>query len=275
MSERLQKFLATAGVASRRAAEAMITAGRVSVNGVKITTLGTKVDGAVDKITVDGKPINVGGERSWYLLYKPEGVVTTLTDPQERPTVGHLIQEEGIKTRVYPVGRLDFDAEGALLLTDEGEVAHQLMHPKYQVERTYLVKVKGEPIAATLQRLLDGVRLEDGPAKAKSVRVFDKAEKNTWVEIIVTEGRPHLVKRLWASVGHPVMRLFRPVHAGVPVKGLAPGEIRPLTPEEIATVKSVAAGNPPPPFELALPGRRHGKASPNEGDLKNRGPETR
>lgn len=255
MTERLQKFLARAGIASRRAAEGLITQGRVAVNGTVVTELGSKVDPATDAVTVDGKPVKLEEERTWYLLNKPEGVVTTITDPQGRPTIGDFVKNLG--KRLFPVGRLDYDAEGALLLTDDGETMNRLLHPRYQVPRTYLVKVKGEPTEATLTKLRGGVRLEDGMAAPAKVEVFGKAEANTWLEIVVTEGRPHLVKRLCAAIGHPVVRLFRPAQAGVAVGDLEPGSVRKLTPEEIDVVKGVSEGRPPPPLELKLPPRRH------------------
>lgn len=255
MSERLQKFLARAGIASRRAAEGLITAGRVTVNGAVVTELGSKVDAAADQVTVDGKPVKLEPERTWYLLNKPEGVVTTLTDPQGRPTITDFVKDLG--KRLFPVGRLDYDAEGALLLTDDGETMNRLLHPRYQVARTYLVKVKGEPTDASLAKLRGGVRLEDGMAAPAKVERFDKAETNTWLEIVVTEGRPHLVKRLCAAIGHPVVRLFRPAQAGIAVGNLEPGSLRPLTPEEVAVVLGVAEGKPAPELQLKLPPRRH------------------
>lgn len=255
MSERLQKFLARAGVASRRAAEVLITGGRVTVNGAKVTELGSKIDVEKDAVAVDGKPIVLAPERTWYLLNKPEGVVTTITDPQGRATIGDFVKTTG--KRLFPVGRLDYDAEGALLLTDDGEISNRLLHPRYQVARTYLVKVKGDPTDATLQKLRGGVRLEDGMAAPAKVERFDRAETNTWLEIVVTEGRPHLVKRLCAAIGHPVVRLFRPAQAGIAVGDLEPGSVRPLTPEEIEIVRGVAEGKPPPELALKLPPRRH------------------
>ncbi|MBL8954118.1 MAG: rRNA pseudouridine synthase [Myxococcaceae bacterium] len=255
MTERLQKFLARAGVASRRAAETLITQGRVTVNGAKVVELGTKIDAAADTVAVDGKKVELTEERTWYLLNKPEGVVTTLTDPQGRPTIADFVKPLG--KRLFPVGRLDYDAEGALLLTDDGETMNRLLHPRYQVPRTYLVKVKGEPTDASLEKLRGGVRLEDGMAAPAKVERFDKAEANTWLEIVVTEGRPHLVKRLCAAIGHPVVRLFRPAQAGVAVGNLEPGTVRKLTPEELEVIRGVAEGRPAPPAELKLPPRRH------------------
>jgi 23S rRNA pseudouridine2605 synthase len=259
-SERLQKFLSRAGIASRRAAETLITEGKVLVNGKKVTTLGSKVDPLKDLVVVSGKPVTVSSERRWFVLYKPPGVVTTLKDPQGRPTVGDYVREVG--SRVYPVGRLDYDAEGALLLTDDGDVANKLMHPKHQVARVYLAKVKGHPTDASLEKLVSGVRLEDGVGKATSASVFEKRAKNCWLKLVVTEGRQHFVKRLCAAIGHPVLRLFRPAHAGVGLTGIRPGQWRPLTHDEVRKVKAIADGAPSPAPQLKLPARRHGHAAP-------------
>src|SRR5688572_26371472 len=199
MLERLQKYLAGAGVASRRAAEELITAGRVQVNNKTITELGTKVEPGKDLVTVDGKLIEVKTHRAYYLLYKPVGMVTTLSDPQGRPTVGELLATA--PERIFPIGRLDYDAEGALLCTDDGDLANRLTHPKFQVVRTYLAKLKGEPTPQTLEKLRGGVRLEDGMATPTSVDVHERAEKNTWLRISVTEGRPHFIKRMCAAIG--------------------------------------------------------------------------
>jgi 23S rRNA pseudouridine2605 synthase len=265
MSERLQKYLARAGVASRRHAETLIVEGRVKVNSQVVTTLGTKVEPGRDLVTVDGKLVEAEAARAHYLFYKPPGVVTTLSDPQGRPSISSFTQP--LKLRLFPVGRLDYDAEGALLLTDDGQLAYELTHPRFQVPRTYLAKVKGAPDEATLERLRGGVRLEDGFAKPTSVEIFEKAEKNTWLKIVVTEGRQHLVKRLCAAIGHPVVRLFRPHYAGLTLEGLRPGALRPLTADEVkklqAAVKGAAAGPEP---ELRLPARRHGHGTWGDGE---------
>lgn len=263
--ERLQKFLSRAGVASRRHAEVLITQGRVSVNGKKVTILGSKVDPQMDQVTVDGRPVAVADERTYLLLYKPPNVVTTLSDPQGRPTVADYFTPG--ESRVFPIGRLDYDAEGALLLTDDGELANKLMHPKFGVERTYLVKVKAIPSDTALEKLRGGVRLEDGMATPKVVERYETAEKNTWLKLVVTEGRPHLIKRLCAAIGHPVLRLFRPAHAGISLGGLRPGQIRRLTRDEVDTLQLVASGQPAPPTELKLPARRHrAEEAPEAGD---------
>lgn len=256
--ERLQKYLATAGIASRRHAEQLITSGRVTVNNRRVVELGTKIEPGKDLVTVDGKLVAQGDKRTYFILYKPPGVVTTLNDPQGRPTVGSLI-EKRTEVRVFPVGRLDYDAEGALLLTDDGELANRLMHPSFQVARTYLAKVKGVPTAATLEKLRSGVRLEDGPAKPLSVEIFEEAEKNLWLKLVVGEGRPHLIKRLCAAIGHPVVRLFRPFHASIGVEGLMPGHLRALTEDEVNRAYAVSEGKGGNEPALKLPARRHGK----------------
>jgi len=259
VAERLQKFLSRAGVASRRRAEELIAEGRVKVNGQVIQEPGTKVEPGKDLVQVDGKLVDTPPERGYFIFYKPEGVVTTLGDPEGRPSVADFLK--GLGRRVYPVGRLDYDAEGALLLTDDGELAHRLMHPSFQVPRTYLAKVKGTPDEATLEKLRGGVRLEDGMARPLSVSIHERAEKNTWLKLVLGEGRTHLVKRLCAAVGHPVVRLFRPHHGGVGMEGLSPGEVRPLTPAEVSTLRTVAEGRAPPAEpRIRLPARRHGRA---------------
>ncbi|RKG95415.1 pseudouridine synthase [Corallococcus sp. CA053C] len=260
-AERLQKYLARAGVASRRHAEELITSGRVGVNNQTVTELGSRVEPGTDLVTVDGKLVTPPEESSYYLLYKPIGVVTTLSDPQGRPTVANYVEETG--RRLFPVGRLDYDAEGALLFTDDGALAHKLTHPSFQVPRTYLAKVKGVPDMPTIEKLRGGVRLEDGMATPVYVGIFEKVERNTWLKIVVAEGRPHLIKRLCAAVGHPVVRLFRPAYAGVGVEGLRPGQLRQLKLSEVMQLNEVAEGRAQPAeAEMKLPPRRHGRAAP-------------
>ncbi|RKH32873.1 pseudouridine synthase [Corallococcus sicarius] len=260
-AERLQKYLARAGVASRRHAEELITSGRVGVNNQTVTELGSRVELGTDLVTVDGKLVTPPEESSYYLLYKPIGVVTTLSDPQGRPTVANYVEETG--RRLFPVGRLDYDAEGALLFTDDGALAHKLTHPSFQVPRTYLAKVKGVPDMPTIEKLRGGVRLEDGMATPVYVGIFEKVERNTWLKIVVAEGRPHLIKRLCAAVGHPVVRLFRPAYAGVGVEGLRPGQLRQLKLSEVMQLNEVAEGRAQPAeAEMKLPPRRHGRAAP-------------
>jgi 23S rRNA pseudouridine2605 synthase len=265
MTERLQKFLAGAGVASRRKAEEMVAAGRVSVNGVVVKEMGTRVDPAVDLVVVDGRPIETGARDRYLMLYKPPGCVTTLSDPQGRPTVARYLV--GVTERVFPVGRLDWDAEGALLFTTDGELANRLAHPRYGHQRTYLVKVKGDPPTGAIGRMLEGVRLEDGPAKALEATLHEKVEKNTWIRVVVGEGRRHLVKRLCESVGLEVLRLFRPEFGGVTVARLRPGRYRDLNAEEVETLRRSAGMIKGARQELSflpLPkaARRHGHGAP-------------
>jgi 23S rRNA pseudouridine2605 synthase len=265
MEERLQKFLASAGLASRRKAEELILAGRVKVNASVVKTLGTKVDPQRDLVTVDGKLVSAPTERAYYLLYKPPGCVTTASDPEGRPTALDYLR--GVKERVFPVGRLDWDAEGAVLFTDDGELAHRLAHPRYGHRRVYLVKVKGDPAPEALRRMVAGVRLEDGPAAALEAAVHEHAERNVWIRVVVGEGRFHLVKRLCEAVGLQVQRLFRPEFGGVSVEGLRSGRFRPLSPAEVRAMKQsvgLAPGEAAGPPSRALPKaqRRHGHGPP-------------
>ena len=268
--ERLQKFLAGAGVASRRHAEAIILAGRVKVNERTVTELGTRIDPAKDLVRVDGRLVSRKPERAYYLLYKPPGCVTTASDPEGRPTALDYLR--GVRERVFPVGRLDWDAEGAVLFTNDGELANRLAHPRYGHHRVYLVKVKGEPAPEALERMRTGLRLEDGPARALEVAVHEEAEKNTWLRVVVEEGRFHLVKRLCEAVGLQVVRLFRPEFGGVSVAGLRPGRFRSLEANELRAMKAIAGlgtpgGGPAPPaplprMELPKAARRHGHGPP-------------
>jgi 23S rRNA pseudouridine2605 synthase len=268
MPERLQKFLAAAGVASRRKAEALILAGRVQVNSATVTELGTKVEPGKDLVTVDGKLVEVSGARAYYLLYKPSGCVTTASDPEGRPTALEYLR--GVRERVFPVGRLDWDAEGAVLFTDDGELANRLAHPRYGHRRTYLVKVKGDPAPEALLRMTQGVRLEDGPARALEATVHEHADKNVWVRVVVGEGRYHLVKRLCEAVGLQVQRLFRPEFGGVTVERLRPGAFRPLSADEVRRMRQAVgleggAAEPAPAMPRSLlpkAARRHGHGPP-------------
>jgi 23S rRNA pseudouridine2605 synthase len=228
--ERLQKVLAHAGVASRRAAEDLMRSGRVWVDGRPATELGMRVDPETARIEVDGRRVNVRGGRDYLLLNKPAGYVTTVNDPQGRATVMDLVRS---KTRVYPVGRLDADTQGLLLFTNDGELAHRLTHPRYQVPRTYLAEVRGALSAGAIQTLTTGVRLEDGPARAVSARIVRRGKARTQVELVLTEGRKREVRRLLEAVGYPVLGLVRTRFGPIDVKGLKAGAVRPLTPLEV------------------------------------------
>ncbi|HUJ55003.1 MAG TPA: pseudouridine synthase [Gaiellaceae bacterium] len=224
---RLNAFLARAGVASRRRADELIKAGRVTVNG-EPGRLNTVV-GARDRVAVDGE--EVARQRLAYvLLHKPAGVVTTARDPQGRPTVVDLVPHE---PRVVPVGRLDADTTGALLLTNDGPLAHRLAHPRYGVEKTYVVDTEGDPDDEAVERLREGVDLEDGrtaPARARRLR-------RGRVELVLHEGRKHQAKRMLLAVGHPVRRLHRSAYAGLTLEGLEPGAWRELEPSEVERLR--------------------------------------
>lgn len=237
---RLQRFLAQAGVASRRASERLIEDGRVTVNGATITTLGSRVDPERDAVKVDGRRIHAPrGSHAYVMLHKPRECVTTLSDPEGRPTVADLLPDS--RARLFPVGRLDFHSEGLLLLTDDGDLAHSLTHPRHRVPKTYVVKVRGNPGPEALARVRRGVVLEGRRTAPAQVRVT-RPGSNAWLEVTVTEGRKHLVRNLLAAVGHPVTRLRRVAIGDVALGGLPVGRSRPLEPDEIASLK--AAGRP-------------------------------
>lgn len=236
--ERIQKILAKAGMASRREAEKIILEGRVTVNG-KVVQLGAKADPEKDHIKVDGKRIPRPEPKITLVLNKPRGYLSTVKDPKGRPTVMDLLGK--IKWRLYPLGRLDFDAEGLLLLTNDGEIAYHLTHPKFSISRTYWVKIQGVPGEKKLELLKKGIRLEDGVAKAHSVQILREREKNSWIQITVTEGRTHLVKRLFAAIGHPVLKLKRIEFGPIRLGNLPTGHFRFLTPEEQEQLRRLKA----------------------------------
>ena len=225
---RLNAYLARAGLASRRGAEELIRAGRVSVNGLP-AGLATFVEPG-DRVEVDGRAVSPE-PLAYVLLHKPPGVVTTARDPHGRPTVVGLV---GHERRVVPVGRLDADTTGALLLTNDGELAHRLMHPRYEVEKVYEVEVEGEPDDRARRRLAEGVELDDGPTAPAAVRRLGPSR----LELTLHEGRKHQVKRMCAAVGHPVRRLHRSGYAGLTLEGLGPGEWRELTPAEVQALRA-------------------------------------
>jgi 23S rRNA pseudouridine2605 synthase len=224
---RLNAYLARAGVASRRAADELIKAGRVRVNGSpgELNTFVTDRDA----VEVDGRPV-VKQRLAHVLLHKPAGVVTTARDPQGRPTVVGLVPGG---TRVVPVGRLDADTTGAVLLTNDGQLAHRLAHPRYRVDKVYEVDLEGDLPAAALRRLAEGIELDDGPTAPAGVRKLSRGR----IELTLHEGRKHQVKRMCEAVGHPVRRLHRSGYAGLTLDGLAPGESRTLTRDEVAALR--------------------------------------
>jgi len=236
MPERLQKVISQAGIASRRESEELIKAGRVKVNGVVVTELGTKVEPTRDKVAVDNKPIRT--EKSVYiLLNKPRGIVTTLHDPEGRKTVASLLPD--ISERIYPVGRLDYNTEGLLLMTNDGQLTHALSHPSHE---TYRAKVLGRPPEEKLDRLRAGIKLEDGltaPAKVNAVE-YDREKDLTTVEIVITEGRNRQVRRMFEAIGHPVRQLKRVKFAFLTLVGVRRGAYLHLEADEVETLKNIA-----------------------------------
>ncbi len=240
--DRLQKVMAHAGIASRRASEELIAAGRVTVNG-EVATLGRKVDAASDDIRLDGERVNVDQDLVHVILNKPQGVITTVDDPRGRPTVVDLV---GLDQRIYPVGRLDADTEGLLLLTNDGDLTHRLLHPSHEVEKVYVALVRGTVRDRTLATLRGGVELEDGPARPRAVTVLESERDQTLVQLTMTEGRKREVRRLLEAVGHPVKRLARVAFAGVELGELRQGKWRFLTQQEIARLHAAAEGRSGP-----------------------------
>lgn len=233
---RLQRFLARAGAASRRGSEDLMTAGRVRVNDVVVTELGAKVDPAVDRVTVDGVSVTIADAPVYLALHKPAGVVTTMSDPQGRPTVASFVPVKD-HPGLFPVGRLDFDTTGLLLFTTDGEIAHRLLHPSRHVEKVYRALVDGRTTEAELDRLRDGVALDDGVTAPARVKVLRSSGATTYVEIALREGRKRQVRRMFSKVGHPVLELHRVSFGPVTVEGLIRGSWRYLRPDEITALR--------------------------------------
>ncbi len=261
MSERLQKVLARGGIASRRAAEEMIAAGRVRVNGRVVTEPGTKAE-RNDKVEVDGKRV-VAESVVYLVLNKPRGVVATMSDPEGRPTVAELLN--GVEGRVFPVGRLDFATSGVLLCTNDGAFADGLLHPKMAVPKTYIVKVAGKMEPTDLEAWEQGIELDDGktlPAEAKFIR-HEEGDK-TWFELTIREGRNQQIRRMGAATGFPVMRLARLEFAGVGGAGLKPGAFRHLSSDELAQLKKT--------YGVPRSTRATGPTAPQMAHQERRGP---
>lgn len=242
MSDRLHKVLAHAGIASRRAAERLILDGRVTVNGAIVSELGTKVDSDRDSIKVDGKRVAAPpAQKTWLAFHKPRGVVTSLSDPEGRRSVGDYLR--GRRGRLYPVGRLDYDSEGLLLLTNDGTLARDLTHPGSEVEKTYLVKVRGVPDGEAIRKLERGIPLDGkrtAPARVRTVKRGD----NAWIEVTITEGRNRQVRRMLHAVGHPVQRLRRMRYAGIDLGALPAGATRVLTVREVERLRRTSTSTP-------------------------------
>ena len=235
---RLQKFLARAGVASRRGSEDLMTASRVTVNGEVVTELGAKVDPLVDVVAVDGATVSLASGPVYFALNKPTGVMTTMSDPQGRPTVASLMPPG--YPGLFPVGRLDFDTEGLLLLTTDGELAQRLLHPRHHVPKTYYVEVDGVPTDEDLRRLREGIELDDGVTAPAEARLLKKQGRGAAIELTIREGRKRQVKRMCSAVRHPVLFLRRTKFGHVELGDLRAGDVRELTPVEVEGLRAGA-----------------------------------
>jgi len=234
---RIQKALSNAGLMSRRAAEDAITSGRIRMNDQSVR-LGDRVDVDTDLLTVDGYPIPVNPALETHLLYKPVGVISTSSDTHGRQTVVDLIVSP---KRLYPVGRLDADSEGLILVSNDGELANRVTHPRYEITKKYVALVEGIPSLENVRRLIDGVELDDGPAKAMKARVLDEQVQQSLVELVMAEGRNREVRRMFSAIGHEVISLVRTAIGPITDRTLKPGESRALTPGEISRLLSSGA----------------------------------
>jgi pseudouridine synthase len=237
-SIRIQKAIAASGLMSRRAAEDMIREGRVSVDGVR-AGVGGRVDTTTQSVELDGSPIPVNPDLEAHLLYKPPGVISSASDPEGRQTVVDLVETQ---VRLYPVGRLDYDSEGLTLLTNDGELANRVTHPRYGILKTYVVLVDGTPGKKDIRALLDGVELDDGPARARSARVVGREGESTIIEMTMGEGRNREIRRMFDALGYEVLRLVRTAIGPISDRSLKPGQSRLLSVVEIRDL--LASGSP-------------------------------
>lgn len=238
MDVRLQKVIADSGLASRRKAEEFIVQGRVTVNGQVVCELGTKVNPAKDHVKVDGRHLKPVPPQTFVMLNKPKNIVSTMSDPSGRSTIADLLP--GVHVRVFPVGRLDFDSEGLMLLTNDGDLAQLLLHPRHHVPKTYLIKVKGMLAPEHIDALEKGVMLDDGRTGPAVVKKVGKATENSWLEITIFEGRKHQVKRMLDAVNHPVLKLKRVKFGPLVLGDLPTGHYRYLTDREANAVRELA-----------------------------------
>jgi len=239
MKERLQKVLAQMGVASRRASEKLILDGRVTVNGQVVTKLGTKVDVATDTIKVDGKLIRHKEPYVYYILHKPRGYISSVKDDRGRKSIMELIPE--VKERVFPVGRLDYDSEGLIILTNDGQLANRLLHPRYEVWKYYLVEVKGQFSQLALEKMRSGIELEDGITSEAYVELLASDSKRTLLKVGIHEGRNRQVRRMCEALGYPVTRLIRTQIGPIKLGKLPCGAYRQLTPAEVGKLKQAVS----------------------------------
>lgn len=235
MEERLQKIIARAGIASRRTAETYILQGRVKVDGQVITALGCRVDPDKQAVTFDGNPVSLPEEKVYLLLNKPRGFVTTMHDPQGRPKVTSLVKEV-TSLRVFPVGRLDLDTEGALILTNDGALAQRIQHPSNEINKTYVATVQGCPTREQLRRLEQGIILEGRKTWPARIRVLPEQNQQIRLEITIHEGRKRQVRKMFAAIGHPVLHLKRVAYGGLQLGNLPLGKVRVLTPGDLESL---------------------------------------
>lgn len=231
MKERLQKIISAAGVASRRQAEKLISAGRVSVNNIVLTELGVKADAQKDVIRIDGATISVEKTMLYIALHKPAGYITTLDDPQKRPTVVDLLAD--VPERVYPVGRLDYDSSGLLLLTNDGDFAQKMQHPRFQTPKVYRVKIQGRLSKEDLKQIGKGVQLPDGVFQPENMQIEKFNDKSCWIRLTLREGKNRIIRRGFENTGHRVARLVREAIGSLTLEGLKEGDWRHLTKKEI------------------------------------------
>jgi 23S rRNA pseudouridine2605 synthase len=237
MEKRIHKIISEMGIASRRKAEDIIKEGRVTVSG-RVATIGMKADPAREHIKLDGKLLSKREPRVYMMFHKPRNVVTSLHDPQGRPTVKDFLK--GVKYRVFPVGRLDFDSEGMLFMTNDGDFAHAVLHPSKKISKTYLVKVKGVLEEEDIAKLRKGIKLKKRMTAPAIIKKTRKTEQNSWLEITIHEGRKRQIRRMLDIIGHPVLKLKRVRIDGIELGGLEPGALRYLTPEEVDMIKREA-----------------------------------
>ncbi len=259
MLERLQKIISAAGITSRRAAETMILEGRVCVNGNVVSELGSKADPEIDNITVDGKALTITSQKLYILLNKPAGYMTTLADPEGRALVTDLLKDLG--ERVYPVGRLDYNTEGLLLLTNDGEWANRLMHPRHEVEKEYHVRVRGKIHSSQIAQLISGVDLDGRKTAPATVQMVKESDQNDWFSITIHEGRNRQIRRMCEAVSLSVVRLKRVRYGSLSIGALKPGEYRSLTSAEVAGLSKPTGSKRPP--RRTIPGKERQQGSKN------------
>lgn len=236
MKERLQKIIASSGISSRRSAEKMITEGRVSVNNAVVRRLGRKADIDEDEIRVDGKLILPEESKVYLMLNKPKGYITTLCDPQGRPVVADLLS--GVSERIFPVGRLDYDSEGLLLMTNDGDFSLKIQHPRFMIPKTYMVKIEGKLTNSDIKMLQDGIKLKDGKFKPESFHILKTNRKSCWLSLTIAEGRNRLIRRVFEMLDHAVIRLIRTAIAGINLGKMKVGTFRHLTRKEVQNLLS-------------------------------------